>query len=145
MDITKLELGDVTDELILQHYDLEVERHSKHKKTTEVMELFGREGEIFDFLVEMQSDYDILIANLNIPNGYEIGQAVLCVVQEYDYTNLEVRITFSRLETDEEVLQRLFNGVRRNIRRYKKSLKTVETAKDEERKLYEKLKNKYEN
>ena len=145
MDITKLELGDVTDELILQHYDIEVERKSKHKNTTEYMgDLFEFEGKIFDFLAKIQSDYDILIANLNIPNGYEIGEAVFCIVPDYDYTSIEVRIVFSRLETDEEVLQRLFNGIRRNIKRYKKSLKTVETAKDEERKLYEKLKNKYE-
>lgn len=146
MDITKLELGDVTDELILQHYDLEVERKSKNKKTTGYIdELCGLEGEIFDFLVQIQEGYDKVIANLEIPNGYTIAEAVLCIVQYYDSTELEVRVKFSRLETDEEVLQRLFNGVRRNIRRYKKSLKTVDRAKDEERKLYEELKKKYEN
>jgi len=42
------------------------------------------------------------------------------------------------------VLQRLFNGIRRDIRKYKKSLKSKDTAEDKERKLYEELKNKYE-
>lgn len=144
MDITKLELGDVTDELILQHYEVEVERKSKHKKTTGYIELCGLEGEIFDFLAKIQSDYDKVIANLEIPNGYTIAEAVLCIEQEYDSTELEVRVKFSRLETDEEVLQRLFNGIRRDIRKYKKSLKSKDTAEDKERKLYEELKNKYE-
>ena len=145
MDIIKLELGDVTDELILQHYDIEVERKSKHKKTTQYIRIDNiGETDIFDFLAEVQSYYDKVIENLEIPNGYAIAEALLCPIQEYDDFYIDVRVLFSRLETDEEVLQRLFNRIRRDIRKYQKSLTTKESAEDKERKLYENLKKKYE-
>ena len=102
------------------------------------------DSEIFDFLAEFQGYYDKIIENLEIPNGYAIAKALLCPIQEYDDFFIEVRVQFSRLETDEEVLQRLFNRIRRDIRKYQKSLKTKESAEDKERKLYENLKKKYE-
>ncbi len=148
MDITKLELKDITDELILQHYNLDTERKSKHKNTTQEIDIVHDIGEgetIFDFLDNVQKAYDKVITNLEIPNNYKIADARLVPEQDYDGTTIEVRVKFSRLETDEEVLQRLFNGILRNIRRYKKALKSKESAEDKERKIYEELKNKYEN
>lgn len=146
MDITKLEIGDITDELILQHYDLDVERKSKYKNDTRYIYIMGIcEGEIFDFLNNWQKAYDKVIDDIEVPNGYHFTGAVLVPVEEYEYTNIEVRIRFSHLETDEEVLQRLFGKIRRDIKKYKKLKVAKVSAEEEERKLYEELKNKYEN
>ena len=137
MNITTLELDDITDEFVRANYDIDAERKIKRKMIEEDISIFDvNKAPIDEFLLDFKAVYNEAIDRVKIPTDFKLIKATVEPFQEWDYITLRIYCHFERAETDEEVIKKLAGSIKRDIKKYQKA----ENSKDE---LIEKLKAKY--
>lgn len=142
MNIDDLNKDDITDEFILNNFDIDVERKERSKSEfTDLEHEQIKGGIIEDFLKAIKDEYEMALQSIRIPQGSRIEDITIDFHEDFDYTSyLRISYVLKHNETDKEVIGRLKKSVRSDIKKYQASI----TREEKERLEYEKLKKKYE-
>lgn len=143
-----MKLSDVTDEYIIENFDLDANRKSKRRTVTcDRLEhlhpgLDGSRGiPVEEFLHRLQRT---LVPTYIDPEGVEYDLQYQVVRQHYfDEEFLQLQGYINIDEDDASIIKRLKRAVKRRISMQKIRDKKLSAKEAKERKMYEKLKAKY--
>ena len=137
MNITILELDDITDEFIKMNYNIDTERKIKKRLGSVHMCIFDINiAPINEFLLDFKDVYDEAMRGFKVPKDFKLVRTTVEPFMEWDYFTVQINCYLERPETDEEVIKRLTGSINIDIKKYQK-------VKKGKTKLAQRLKVKY--